>query len=819
MQSIEAQLEREQSMVDAGAKRYLNAQRKAEEKGRGADLDYSQKLIQEFILPLAAILESWKLQGQNGMAVRYGRIRATLRQVNSEAAMFLAMRALFNSFTHERSVVSLASQIGKAIEGEIRFTRFREQHQVYYDQIIADFKRKGTKDHRHMHRVLTHKANEKEDGWIEWTPPERVEVGAKLIDLVLTNTDLITKTERFSKGKTIVEILPTEEALEWVKKHEDIRQFMYPDKSPCIIPPDPWVEVDQGGYYSPVMRQSTPMIKTQISRKRLKKMDLSKVMDAINQSQDVAWKVNKKVLSVMQDVWHQNLQIGMPSSKKLEPRPSPVVGIEKEDMTEEQKTQLQDWKHEASAVYTAEKERISRSFQCARVLRMGQDYAQYDKFWYVWYADFRGRLYTATAVFSPQGPDIAKGLLLFGNGMKLGKEGLAWLKIHGANRYGYDKVGFADRIRWVDERHDAFIRAAADPLSHRDVWASADKPWQFLAFLFEYAEAHALKNAGISPEDYISYLPVGLDGSCNGLQNFSAMLRDPIGGKATNLIPGNKPNDIYAQVAAVCASKLERLLDTEAYAVTDTQTSHDLARRWLAFGIDRKVAKRPVMTLPYGSTRQSCQQYIFQEIMDRDKDHFGEGQAFRAAIFLTGFMWDSIGEVVVAARAAMDWLQKCAKEMNWHEKPMYWTTYDGFPAITYSRTIDTVLINTELGGQYRAKVGTHTKELAKHKQRNGIAPNMVHSQDATHLRMTVRNAKAAGIEDLALIHDDYGTHAANTGKLHRIIRETFVELYRNFDALWSFKSELEAQGATLPNPPAKGDLKLSEVLKSTYFFA
>src|SRR5690606_26884152 len=125
------------------------------------------------------------------------------------------------------------------------------------------------------------------------------------------------------------------------------------------------------------------------------------------------------------------------------------------------------------------------------------------------------------------------------------------------------------------------------------------KPWQFLAFLFEYAEAMATG----SPEDYVSYLPVGLDGSCNGLQNFSAMLRDPVGGKATNLIPGDKPNDIYAQVAAVCKSKLEGLLLKPAYPVTDTETSHEYARRWLSFGIDRKVAKRPVMTLPYGSTR------------------------------------------------------------------------------------------------------------------------------------------------------------------------------------------------------------------------
>src|SRR5438093_13327394 len=49
--------------------------------------------------------------------------------------------------------------------------------------------------------------------------------------------------------------------------------------------------------------------------------------------------------------------------------------------------------------------------------------------------------------------------------------------------------------------------------------------------------------------DFLSHLPVSMDGTCNGYQHWSAMGRDPIGGSATNLIPGGQPEDMYQEVA------------------------------------------------------------------------------------------------------------------------------------------------------------------------------------------------------------------------------------------------------------------------------
>lgn len=735
-----------------------------------------------------------------------------------EKAAFIAMQALFNSFTFEAALASIAVRIGRMVEDEVRFSRFKEMHGDYYRAIQEDFRRKGTRDYRFKHRVLTHKANEHQDQWIEWTPTERAEIGMKLIDLVLTHTGLLEKRSFNQHGKTKVQLVPTASATAWIEQHNEFAKLLFPDKMPCVIPPDNWTALDQGGFYSPELRSATPMVKVTSKRHKraMEGADLSLVMDALNIVQATSWNVNVEILSIVKAVWANNLSIGMPQKDPLTVPPSPVTGKAKDALTEREQEQLADWKHEAAEIYTQEKERISKAFQATRIIWMADEFQNKANFWFVWYADFRGRLYAATSGFSPQGPDLAKGLLQFAEGKPLGPDGWYWLRIHGANRFGFDKASFEERVAWVDTNRDAFVAAANDPLAHTELWSKADKPWQFLAFLFEYRDCIALQALGRSHAEFVSRLAVGLDGSCNGLQNFSAALRDEIGGKATNLVPAELPSDIYSEVAKVCTTRL--------YGLVSDIDNGEMARQWVEFCtknsdgvISRSMAKRPVMTLPYGATRQSCTKYIFESILSADSTHFASN--FQAAVWLTPHMWESIGEVVVAARDAMAWLQKCSAAVSKENAPMIWETPDGFRVFQGSRVIDIMQIETQLAGRCRLNVGIHTDDIDTNKQRRGVAPNFVHSLDASHLRETVRRAAVQGITSLAVIHDDYGTHAADTGKLYRIIREAFVALYSDHDPFDAFRVAHEAEGRELPPMPPRGALQIADVMQSRYFFA
>ena len=130
-----------------------------------------------------------------------------------------------------------------------------------------------------------------------------------------------------------------------------------------------------------------------------------------------------------------------------------------------------------------------------------------------------------------------------------------------------------------------------------------DKPWQFLAWCKDW---EGFVKYG---EAYVSKIPVAFDGSCSGLQHYSAMLKDEKVGATVNLLPGDKPSDVYAMVAEEVLKAVNhdlengtvdelKLVDNEPKFEEGTRT---FARQWLEFGINRKVTKRAVMTLCYGS--------------------------------------------------------------------------------------------------------------------------------------------------------------------------------------------------------------------------
>ena len=65
-----------------------------------------------------------------------------------------------------------------------------------------------------------------------------------------------------------------------------------------------------------------------------------------------------------------------------------------------------------------------------------------------------------------------------------------------------------------------------------------------------------------------------------------------------------------------------------------------------------------------------------------------------------------------------------------------------------------------------------------------------------------------------MIHDDYGTHAADAGRLATLIRECFVAMYKDIQPLQELADRFD-----LPPPPVPGALDLYQVLQSRYFFA
>ena len=827
----ERQVELEKDMVEAGVARYRTEVDKARQRQAEAQTPAGVRLLMGAVEPTRKALEAFLADAASGKAGRKMLASKFLTGVDPTVAAYIVARVVLDKISYRDNLQTMGIAIGQAIEDEVRFRTFEAIDKAKFD--LTQKHLKASRHQRHRKRVIVFQMNRAGVAWQEWTEVERYHVGLKLLELFIEATGLV----RIVEGGRMYHCEATEKCLEWLEKAHARHSLLAPVMMPCLIPPKPWSNPLNGGYWTnAIRRQPLVHVRNNAFIDELFGADMPEVYRAVNSLQSTAWSVNKNVLRVLVDMWERGDGIGsvLPSRDQQELPHKPhwlTEEVGKDAMTEDQKAEFKAWKRAASEVHRDNARVVSRRVQTSRTITLAERFANEPEFYYPYYMDFRGRVYPMVPFLSPQGNDMQRGLLHFAKGKALGSEVAAgWLAVHGANAWGFDKASLEDRIGWVEENQAAILRVANDPLVER-WWQDADSPWMFLAFCFEWA---GFVREGV---DFVSHLPVALDGSCNGIQHFSAMLRDPVGGAAVNLVPADKPADIYQRVADVVMEKLRAACavdHTGDYSCPiDEHHNAPIAQQWLDFGVDRKVTKRPVMVLPYGGTYLSCRDYVEEAVRDRiangQPNPWGDDRdAFNVALhYLAGIVWSSISEVVVAARSAMSWLRSCASLAAKTGLPINWRTPTGFWVQQAYREQTAERIESRLFGQ-RVRVtimrSTDGSAISASDQVQGISPNFVHSLDASALVGCVNLCVDNGVTQFAMIHDSYGTLAADTEMLGACLRHAFVDLYQNHDVLADFRQCIEGMlpvedRAKLPPPPAKGNLDLSKVLESDFFFA
>ncbi|MEJ1593522.1 DNA-directed RNA polymerase [Escherichia coli] len=820
------QVELEQEIRQAGRDRARRMMERNEEAGRADNNAYANVLYRRYLLPLIEAIREGR--ASTGKAGRRAAHVALLEPLDESVAAMIAVRSTLTALMvkGEAQARSVARQIGLSVQRELALSLFAVDQPDLYWEITVDLDRRHSKSHNHRYNALASSANKAGVEMPDWGPTGREQLGLwmleqlrvlGMVDIILTHDGSTKRAGASFVKKSEYLIFLTPEASAVIDQVKGLVEVTTPYHLPFIEPPKDWVAFDNGGYHTPEMRAQLPYC-VGLNRARRAIRDEYKnnpvyteqMRGAINKLQSVAWQINPDMLAAIKDIAQRMdtdeivKQAEVPKPKKPEWL---ADNMDKTTMTPDQLEDFTEWKRLMREWYTDMKLRGTKWGRFYTARRLADKFAEYERIYFLYQADFRGRLYAITTGLSPQGSDLSKSLLRFANGEPLDTpDAVRWFKINIANKFGVDKVPYDDRIKWVDE-NDQFLRAMGrDCLSHRG-WLEADCPLQFLACCMEYA------NWRDNPSGFLSHIPVGLDGSCNGLQHFSAMLRDEVGGKATNLLPGPKPNDIYGQVAGVTQKRLESL-DPAKLKEKDVA----ICARWVAHGINRGIVKRSVMTLPYGSTRFSSGDYIAKDYLQHGKAvEFTKAEYQQAANFLSFHVWDSIGEVVIAARSAMDWLQRSAVSIlrgKYDGEPLQqitWDTPSGFRVFQVYDENDVVVINSKLMGGCRIKVGTWTDQPAVNHHKNGLSPNFVHSMDASHL--TICTLACPEI-DLAMIHDDYGTHARHAQTLFTRIRETFVRMYEENDPLAQFADSYPGLAAV----PPRGTLDIREVLRSPYFF-
>ncbi len=854
----EEQKKLEQEMACVGYDLYNSRNNTNREKGREHRNGYGTKLLNRTLNQVADGIISF-VEESAGKAGRCHIALKFLKVLDPSVTALITCSCVLENISRQRTLQATALNISKRIETHARLEKFKEEIEPVYNKVVESIKEATT--HHVKKNIATHAMNRYGIEWQAWTKTEKIHLGMKLLDIFRAHTGIVDITPathhvvggsrkvRNSSKEPMYVITPTEEVNRWIEEFQEQHACHSAEYLPCVVPPKDWTSPFNGGYHYPEIVGQINLVKTR-NKEYLEELcnmqeQMQPVYDAINAIQHTAYKVNKRVLTVFDHVLKTGGGCaGIPHMDDMEAPAKPALNFDNKDhWTKEEQSAWKKWKGCVRDTHGANIKARTKRLQALQTSLIANQFQCYDRFFYVWQMDFRGRIYpVAGKTISPQGVEYSKALLTFADGKPIeNAEQALWLAIHGANVWGEDKCSFEDRQQWCITNEEMIKSIAASPLDDTR-WCDADKPFMFLAWCFEWAE---FLEQGFG---YVSHLPVAMDGSCNGLQIFSLMLRDEVGGTATNLVPQQIPADIYQVVADKVIKVLEHL-KIQGKPVYEkpkgkrpkgktgrTPTKPRLlwnekrmAHQWLDLGLTRKATKRQVMTLPYGSTLFSCREYTEEYVRDKVEEGavcpWEEKEIFTATRFLAPIIWQAMSETVVAAREAMDWIQEVARIAASAGLPIFWTAPSGFPVLQAYRVQQGTRVKTAFGDSaVRVTTCEDTKELDGRRQANGIAPNFVHSLDAAALMLTVNKAVSQGINAFSMVHDSYATHAADAPSLASTLRDVFVTIFTEQDVIQNFVTEVkgllpEEKHAELPVPPTQGTLDISCVRASRYFFA
>lgn len=585
----------------------------------------------------------------------------------------------------------------------------------------------------------------------------------------------------------------TEEAVQQMHSLKEWQRYMNPIYRPMVTKPR---SVAEGSYIDPKLASTVQMVKTMNKEQKslisAAAKSGAKFVEACDLIQSVPLTINQWILPILEKAYRMNLAIGSVPNSALPEGNSPDNRRLRSQLRSQQAGFLTD-------------------------LNEAKHFTQYEEVFLPATMDFRGRVY-AKPHLNHQRADYVKAMWLFTEGKELTAEGVKQLKIHLANCGDFNKMSkapFDARIKWVNDNFPKIYDTVMDPWA--DLWwTQADSPFCFLVACRELV-GFVEEGAG-----YVCHLPVAIDGSCSGLQHYSAMLRDLKGAKSVNLVPTDAPEDVYKEVASIVNELVMGDKD-------DT-----MALEWLAHKIDRKVTKRATMTLCYGSKQYGWKEQLMEDFMDVYKKEVSlgsrENHPFsdpgKASAYMAKKLDIALRMTVEAAVEGMDWLQETASVLAKENRPLVWTTPVGFPVVNgyyepILKRIDIKIKGRRL--QNKLLLG-YTENLKRTKQRSTIAPNFVHSYDACHLMMVALQAKREGINSFLLIHDSFGCLPSDMERFAEIVREQFVVLYENHDPFMAIHENaliaLSDKGRKhLTEPPSKGQLNIHAIRSSKYAFA
>lgn len=830
MYNTTEQLNNEMDMIDLGLRRYREAMAKR-------DVTMGDSLLEsvkgrDMIQKLTDSIEK-SLEEQETSKKRKASYYKLLSSVEPVNAAYLAVRSMLGVSDEGRMKFNdMAHSLGKVLESEAQRQAMAEANPQRYAYAVRQY---AGKEENYRERGLDWmylKTDEEVGLGMYFAEVDRAQAAAALVNslIVMYPSSFSLLTEKgFNKGRpeTVIYVVASEMLIQQAEGLSKIYESnASPRLFPMVIPPQPWDgKTLRGGFYSKILQDRHRLIRGVINRHvsgMVGKIP-QKVIDAVNTVQETQWEINEEISKMVDKAVFGKWGYGkLPFGIDFIPQ-SPFPGIPLSDLDEVQLEILKDNNKKREQAYSNNAAAMQLSKQVIRTNMTAKQFTG-RPIWMPWSMDFRGRLYPSCEI-NPQGSDLHKGLLQFHKGSPImDQESANWLYIHAAGVWGNDKVSMQDRIKWVEDNREYFMMTLEDPEGMVKWWSQADKPWSFLAVALDIAR---FMKEGFG---YISKIPVHMDATASGIQILSAMGRNPEAAPLVNLTQGDKqtPNDIYMIVRDRVVEMMDHDIDNPP--LEERVVMQQLLKFREEF-LDRKLFKKVVMTLPYGSKDYGIKDTLAGVIKSRKEmiRVFGEKTDLKVAKIVAKYTIKAIKELLPETVIMRDQIKGYCKLFNKANMQFAMVTPDGFPMV--QRVEKSSLKQLRTKSLHSFSVVTHTMSYKKFTKGavdtraalDSCSPNVIHALDSTHARQTVLECSSQyGMTQFHMIHDSFGVPAGEAPLLAKAIRDSFVDIHSAFNLDKALTDSIKmnlGDDVETPEVLPLGDLDLEEIKSSTFFFS
>lgn len=573
---------------------------------------------------------------------------------------------------------------------------------------------------------------------------------------------------------------------------------------PMIYPPRPWTSPTEGGFLSfpiKLVKSAEPESFDLIMKMAHRTGQLESVYRSLNALGSTKWAVNPFTLEAFKEALAKDhlKKLVVPSTAKAQ-NTIDNLSKEYEVMLSDSSTPNFRLQKKRASINQIKKDQANLNIYYKLILALAESFSKNGEVLYLPHnLDFRGRVYPSISFLSHHSEDLVRSLLMFWEAKELGPTGFDWLMYQLSSMYNKGKLSMQELKDFVLANKENIVDSAQNPFDGDMWWASGDSPWQSLALCKEILSVWNFRG---DVSKYKSRIPIHQDGTCNGLQHYAALSADKKAAESVNVLPTEKRQDIYSTILSLVK---ERVLK-------DQQLGRNTDLADLAYPIlERKLIKQTVMTTVYGVTLYGATKQIKNQIEDvllaaqhHLKSETLKKESSKVSSYIAIHVLLCINELFSGAKLIQSWLvENCTRCIQTflirstdetidffskhHYQPFMWTSLSGFPVVQYYRKS---FKKTILSSLQSIALNDYTKiaPIDERKQKNGVAPNFIHSIDAMHLLMTCLAAHEEGIT-FAAIHDCFWTHASEVTKLSSIIRDEFIRLHYS-DVMENLRNDL-----------------------------